>query len=163
MKEDARKIKLPDGTQLELPLGLTYDLGEIGMCTHCGGLVTEVEPLVRRGNYKNRAFEVDFPARNGVCLSCTKVLMTNVITRFFEKAEKDVKTHNEISQLTEQDEWTEAKLDIYEQSIEAMQYFIEKLGNFIGVADKHEVEYEHAPEPLPVPEEDADGSTPEEG
>jgi len=164
MKEEPRTISLPNGQELTLPLGLTYDTGEVQLCTQCGGVVTENEPIVHRSRYRNRAFEADFPARNGVCLRCTQLLMTNVIARWFEKAEEAVKTYNDLEGSANPDEITELKLDIYEQSIDAMQLFIEQLGKFVGNVDSHQVEYAHEPEVQPdQPSEDADGPTPEEG
>ena len=162
MKQEDRLIRLPGGSELQLPLGLTYDTGEVSLCTHCGGVVTETEPLVHRSKYRNRAFEQDFPARNGVCLKCTQVLMTNVIARFFTSAENAVKTFNDLDNSAVKDEDTERKLDVYEQTIEAMQLFIEQLGKFVGKVDNHQVEYAYEPEIQPdQPSEDANGENPE--
>jgi hypothetical protein len=164
MKEENRLIKLSDGREINLPLGLTYDMGEVALCTECGGVVTEMEPLVHRSKYRNRAFEQDFPARNGVCLKCTQILMTNVIARFFTAAENAVKTFNDLDNSATKDEDTERKLDVYEQSIEAMQLFIERLGSFVGDADTHKVEYAHEPEQRPdIPQESPDDEASQEG
>jgi hypothetical protein len=91
--------------------------------------------------------------------------MTNVIARFFQKAEAAVKTFNDLDNEAVKTEETELKLDVYEQTIECMQLFIERLGNFVGRVDTHKVEYAHEPEaqPDPDPQEDADGTTSEEG
>jgi hypothetical protein len=160
MKQEDRLIKLPDGREIQLPLGLTYDTGEVQLCTSCGGVVQETEPLVHRSKYRNRAFEQDFPARNGVCLKCTQILMTNVIARFFTSAENAVKTFNDLDNSAVKDADTELKLDVYEQTIEAMQLFIEQLGKFVGNVDTHKVEYAYEPQIEPgQPCENADGST----
>ena len=161
MKVENRLIRFADGRELTLPLGLTYDMGEVALCTMCGGVVTECEPLIRRSKYRNRAFELDFGATNGQCLKCAQVSMTNVVARFFAVASTAVKTFNELDGSAEKDEDTERKLDVYEQTIDAMQLFIERLGQFVGGADNHQVEYAH--EPQSVPEENANVEDTQEG
>lgn len=161
MKVENRVITFADGRELKLPIGLTYDMGEIALCVNCGGVVTECEPLIRRSKYRNRAFEIDFGATNGQCLKCAQVSMTNVVARWFEAATSAVKTFNDLDGAAEKDEDAERMLDFYEQSIDAMQLFIERLGQFVGGADNHQVEYAH--EPQPVSEENANVEDTQEG
>jgi hypothetical protein len=133
----------------KLPLGLEYHFsGEAGLCVNCGGLVQDYEPLIRRSKYRNRVFEQEFSASNGVCLKCTLILMTNIVARFFYAAENSIKNYNELEQNNKGDEDTENKLDVYEQAIEAMQLFIEGLSKFITNADAHKVEYVYEPEEM---------------
>lgn len=130
-----------------LPLGLEYVFeNRVQLCIECGGVTAETEPLVRRSKYRNRAFENDFMGRNGVCLNCTQTILARIVARFYETAENAVKTYNELADADDGSKEAGMKLDAYEQSIESIQLFMQRLGDYVGDASEHEVEYAHEPE-----------------
>ena len=145
MKQENRSVPLSNGTTLELPLGLTYDIGQIALCKECCGVVQENEPLIRRSTYRSRIFEQEFAARSGTCLRCTQVLFTKIVARWYEKAESAVKNFNDLDQSAVKDEVTEMTLDVFEKSIESMEILIERIAAAIGDASNHQVEYAHDP------------------